>query len=148
MSTDEQITTESGSTYSGNPLDDDLNWIRWRVGDTNPDEWLQTDAEIDAAIDLAANKFDAAVQVCEAIAAKFARLYSVSLSSPGGVNHSNNYAQKYDHYVALAEKIRGETARTVKPVVGGLTLSDKEANAANTDLIPPPFWRGQFDNRG
>lgn len=138
-------TQAGGWNYSGNPADSDLDWVRWRTGDTNAAEPLQSDAELNAAIAETANRTLAAARACDAIAAKFARLYSQSLSSPNGVTHSNNYAQKYEHYVALALAVRAEGAKATSAVAGGISLSDKAANAANLDLVPQPFWRGQFD---
>ena len=46
-------------------------------------------------------------------------------------------------------QLAGREGSVPTPYAGGLTITDKEIDWDNTDLVRPGFYKGQFnDNRG
>lgn len=60
-------------SYDASALEKDLNWVRFRVGDTDSTDAQLDDAEITALISLHQSRELAAVASARAIAAKYAR---------------------------------------------------------------------------
>lgn len=131
-------------TYSGNPSASNLDAVRFLVGDTDSADVQAQDAEISWAITQAATTRGAAAVIAEALAAKYARLTSMSVG-----DLSINYAQRQEQYSALAVKLRSDEAtRGAVPFCGGISQSQKESVEEDSDRVRPAFRRGMHDYEG
>jgi hypothetical protein len=129
-------------SYSGNPQSNDKDKVRFLVGDTDANSPLLQNEEIDYLISSESNIIMAAVAGCLAIAAHFSRLTDESV---GDV--SKSYGQRAEHYRDLAKSLRQRNAEmSVCPYAGGISVSEKQNNAADTDRVSPSFTRELHDD--
>lgn len=129
-------------TYSGDPSSSQRDSIRFVIGDTDVNDQLLTDAEIDYMIATYGVSRHAASESARAIAAKFARLMNRSI---GGL--SADFSAKYRQYLELADKLEaGEELVPVGPFVSGWSKSQKEAVDSDTDREPIFGRKGGMDN--
>jgi len=130
-------------SYSGNPATSAKDQVRFLVGDTNPKEQLLTDQEIEFLL-TTYNQFtiNAAVQACEAIIGKYSRLADETV---GRV--SIQYSQKAKGYMTQMKLLRNRmTMSSAAPYVGGISITDKQQQAANTDRVRPDFSKHMMEN--
>ena len=139
--------------YYTSPSNDDLQLVRWYLGDTvtgddsQVDNPLVTDTEIAFAL---TQKSDP-----KAAAAFCARYASVKLlREPSSVRLLDFAAEAgttakdaADYYLKLAERLEREAVRA-GIYAGGLSIAEKEAARADTDLVQPAFRRGIHDIDG
>jgi hypothetical protein len=138
-------------TYSGDPDSSALDSIRFLVGDTDTNDQLLANEEIswvNKQVSGSTTSTDAIYTVAYrcmlTIASKFSRLADQSVG---------------DMRVSMSQKAKGarEQARelltlaaqeggTPTPYAGGITISDKELDLDNSDLVKPFFRSGQFAN--
>ena len=86
--------------YTGNPETDDRDAVRLMVGDTNNDDLLLSDAEIDYCLKRNKDKVMAAADCAEAIAA-MPRMQQPQAGDSGGPPTT-----RADHYLRLARQLR------------------------------------------
>ena len=86
--------------YTGNPETDDRDTVRLMVGDTNNDDLLLSDAEIDYYLKQSSDKVMAAADCAEAIAA-MPRVQQPQAGDSGGPPTT-----RADHYLRLARPLR------------------------------------------
>lgn len=131
-------------TYSNSPSSSNRDAIRVLLGDTNSSDPLLTDEEI--AFFLAqfpGNIYSAAAMGAQAIAAKYARL--ATEKEVGDLRIE--YGLRHEHFLALSGTLADQSALTPStPYLGGKSISDKEANYEDTDIVQPHFVRNQFDD--
>lgn len=133
-------------SYNGDPTASNRNRVRWLCGDTDPDDKLVGDREIDAALTVhASNVYAAAAEVCDHLARRCAREADRSVSASGGASVSNALSQRSRSYQAMARDLRFQIALSVTPYAGGISRTDKDARAEDSDRVAPAFWREQFD---
>jgi hypothetical protein len=126
-------------TFSYDPsLDTDRDWIRWRTGDTDCDDPLQWDEEIDAAVAQAGNRSEALLEVVDAILAKVARKVD---SKMGKLELS--LSQLYDRLRNLRDEVDAEVRRTIfaSPRMVAHKRSLKETQILDDDRVRPAFRR-------
>lgn len=127
--------------YSGNPADSDKDKVRFLVGDTDTNDRLVEDEEINWALSEYPSVYVAAAEICEAIAAKFARKVDQSV---GDLRIS--FSKQSDQYSKKAAQLRRKSSiLNVKPYAGGISVSDKETVRENSDRVDPSFTRGMDD---
>ncbi len=80
-------------SYDPAALEKSLNWVRFRVGDTDTNDQQVSDEEVSSLIALHDDKFEAAAAAASAISAKYARFPS---------------QEQAELYAELAETIRRE----------------------------------------
>jgi hypothetical protein len=93
-------------TYSGDPNTSAKDEVRFLVGDTDSTDQLVQDEEIGYVLSVHAAvvgsiNYQAAAEVADAIAAKFARKRDRSIGAL-----SDQAEQQYQHYVELAARLR------------------------------------------
>lgn len=136
-------------TYTANPADSDLDWVRWRIGDTDESEPLQSDQEIAAALASESSRSLAAALVCDAIAAQFRKAFAFTVADGAGNNRTEQRQQRVAHYSALAAELRAEYARdgggAGVPFAGGISKADNDSRASNTDRASGSFYLGMQD---
>ena len=131
-------------TYSGNPSSAAKDEVRFLVGDTDTTRQLVTDEEIAYALAQASQRsLYAASIVCRAIAAKAAKEMARTVGSL-----SISYKDRYDQYVALADKLESQAKQNV--VVAPVLLGERYENARDepfvTDIMEnnEPFFGGAY----
>lgn len=138
------------SYLSSGPGSSDRSWVRLRIGDNSSDDQLLQNEEIDLLLDTEGSKYGAAAVAARTIAAKYARRVDRTI---GKLRISMQQASQ--HYFALADKIDDEAMSGAAGSVGmsgmyagGISITEKLSEEADTDRVKPAFTRGQFDNHG
>lgn len=132
-------------TYTGE-LDTPLERVRHLTADTNHADPLLSDAEVSYHLtEQNGDERAAAADACEVIATKLARELDRS-----AIGLSQSPGRSAEFYMRRAEKLREEGQTLAQVFVGGLTLSGKEALAADSDAVQPQFALGMddFDGQG
>jgi hypothetical protein len=136
-------------TYTGLPGTNDIDAVRFLVGDVDPDDKQVGDGEITWAASQEANTTLAAALVCEHLAGRYSREVN---SSSSDLNRA--YATKATAYASKAKTLRlrgtgwlapGVTV-TGKPYAGGISIDDTETIDDDSDRPSPRFDTGDFDN--
>jgi hypothetical protein len=133
-------------SYSGAPSNSDLDEVRFYLGDTDPDDVLLQDEEVQFIIDKwkpvhASNLFNASV-CADMISGHFAR--EVTISADGVSIQMSELQQKFQ---SLATDLRNQNkllnASGVSPDVGGIMFGE-----VYDQSIAPLVWAKQMhDNR-
>ena len=129
------------SGYS--PLTDDLDAVRFLVGDTTSPYQL-SDIEVTFALDQNANIYSAAAICARALAARYARRVDTRFETV-----ESKYSQLRDSYEQLARSLDAQAKRRGglgEPLAGGMSKAEKETVNADTDRVKPYFYDGIFAN--
>lgn len=134
--------------YSGDPTSSDKDAVRFLVGDTDEDDKLVTDDEIEWFLtEFPESPYHAAAEVAESIAAKFAREVT---HSGDGLSYAAEQLQQ--NYAELAERLRRQARRRRRsgmgPYVGGISRRERELADADKDKIPSAFRSEMHDYPG
>ncbi len=129
-------------------LSTDRDRVRFALGDVTSSDPLFTDAEIDGALTTYGSVSASAAMLADGQAAKYARRVTMSIDG-ASVNYSDLAKQWRD----LAARIRAnaviaDSGSIGSPFVGGVSISDMDANQDDTDRNPSRFEVGQFDYPG
>ncbi len=134
-------------SYSGNPASSSLDMVRFLLGDTDTDAELLTDQEIEALLTVYNDDVYATAVACAwSLAGKYARKVDRSV---GDLRIS--YGQTADNFRALATQLENQGATSsegFRPYAGGISISDKQNQDADTDRVVPAFKRGTHDDTG
>lgn len=131
-------------TYSSTSIASNLAKVRLRLGDTNSDDPLLTDEEINHFLsDSAEDIRMGALKACRAIVAKFARTVN---DSAAGINSSKT--SKFQQYKDLLEELQEDVtaSSTATPFVGGISIDRSDDADDDTDFRPHSFGVGMHDN--
>ena len=131
-------------SYSGDPSASDLDEVRFLSGDTDTDEELATDNEINYCIAEAYNNVGAAVLVCEYIAAKYSREVDARVGAAGELNLK--LSQISEQYSLRAQDLKKRLVQYASPWAGSISIDDKQSQEDDTDRVEPMFKRDQFDD--
>lgn len=128
-------------TYDATALDDPINQVRLKLGDTNSGDPQLEDEEIDLFLDEAGSVEGAVRRAALAIASKYSR------QADKWVGDLKILAsQRARAYRELADSLGGVASVYQVPSAGGIRVSDKEEIETDDDLVVPSFRRGMFDN--
>jgi hypothetical protein len=140
-------------TYSGDPASSTKDRVRFLVGDTVVTDEYLTDTEINAVVAGQPVPTWAAAACAEAIAAKLARKCDLTIGAT-----SISLSQRAEAYRDLAARLRaggggllpggdGTGVPTAGAAfVGGLSRTERDSLAADSDLVPPSFGVGIDDH--
>ena len=129
-------------SYSGNPSSSERDAVRFLVGDTDTNDQLLSNEEIDYLTTQHGSVHRIASESARAIAAKFARLMNRSI---GGL--SADFSAKYRQYLELADNLlEKDEIAPVSPFISGFGRSAKEAVELDTDRESTFGRKGQHDN--
>lgn len=141
--------------YGGDPSASDVNAVRFEMGDTDPYAPLLTDQEVDWAIlqetGVAANPNTAVITGANLLRAaarcmlSLARKFAAQADSEIG-SLKLNYSKMADQYAKRAQELFAKAAGLNVPYAGGMSISEKEGFAQDSDAVQPAFTRDQFDN--
>jgi hypothetical protein len=125
-----------------------LDVVRFNVGDTDAEDQLLQDGEIEYLLsDSGDNVLLASARAADRIAAKFARQAAIELG-----DFAEEAQQKAQAYEALADTLRMESSSgsgvgsAPIPRAGGITTDSKDAVEEDTGIVQPRFKRDMFDN--
>ncbi len=122
------------------PTDKDA--VRLNIGDTDINDQLLQDEEIEHYLDEAASVLGASILCAEAIAGKFARGFNQRVG-----DLSADLSKRADAYWKLAEKYRKQLAIVSgAPLVPALSKSQKQSYREDTDRVQPNFAIGMNDD--
>ena len=138
-------------TYGGDPSASALAAIRFLTGDTDTNDQLINDEEIAwtnnqvTGSDTATTAlYEVSYRVMVAIASKFSRLADQSVG-----DLKVDMFQKATNAREPAALLKQQALRegnTPTPYAGGISVSDKEIDEENSDIVQPYFSRGQWTN--
>ena len=138
-------------TYGGDPSASALAAIRFLTGDTDTNDQLINDEEIAwtnnqvTGSDTATTAlYEVSYRVMVAIASKFSRLADQSVGDLKGDMFQK--ATNAREQAALLKQQALREGNTPTPYAGGISVSDKEIDEENSDIVQPYFSRGQFTN--
>lgn len=129
------------ATYGNDPETSPLDKVRFLVGDTDCPTAFLSDQEIEYLLVEEGGPDFAAPCAANAIAAKVARRVT---QNAGGV--SQNLSDLFTHFNTLAKKLLAKANASTTVWAGGLSVSEKQLDRQDQDLIQPYFERGQFTN--
>jgi hypothetical protein len=122
---------------------EDLYTVRDMIGDVRQSDQLLQDQQILAQIAIYSNVFLAAAGCCRSIAAFYGR--DVDLVEGQLKTNWSNRTRMY-RQLAIDLEQRGMSRGGAAAYAGGISLTDKQNNVANTDRTPPQFVIGMFDD--
>jgi len=125
-------------SYSGDPASSDKDAVRFEVGDTDHNDQLLQDGEIEYAISLEPSLLAAAARCCEVLARRFSRQADFRLG-PQAVSAS----QRAEAFAARAKELRTKAASLGGIYVGGI---DRNEERLDRDLRQPAFKRNLMSN--
>ena len=107
-------------TYGNSPSDNvngtyNIDLLRFLIGDTDTDHQLLQDEELDFLISTQSNYYMAAAIAADALTAKFAPSTQEKLG-----DWSQDFQQRYDHFLALSKELRRLAARGITGFFGGM----------------------------
>lgn len=131
------------SYLSSAPGSSDRSWVRLMIGDnTTANEELQ-DEEIDVLLSDQGSKERAAIAAARALGARYARKVDKQV---GRLRISASQTAK--HFFELADQLAQTLAMKAGGAggmyAGGISILDKQTEAADTDRVSPAFARDQF----
>lgn len=138
-------------SYSGDPSTSDKDAVRFLVGDTDTNDQLAQDEEIDWVLTRTRTIEGAAAGVARAIAGLFAREVDGSLE-----DQDFSDSQRREAYLALARTLDAMAQKAPtrsgqnkpKPLITGVRESEMESVREDTDRVRPAFYYGLFDPHG
>ena len=138
-------------TYTGDPAASNKDKVRSLLGDTQfceaGEERLVSDEEIAETLSTEGSPAAAAARWAENLSAYFARKTDRVVSGPGGTTN-DRMGDLTKHFADLALRLWARAAQITPSYAGGISVSDHDAAAANTDRIQGLFRIGMFDNPG
>ena len=130
-------------TYDPTDLSTDLAQVRLLIGDTDTNDQLLSDEEINYFLSVTTTVTGAAILAAQAIQANFSRLADTTVET---VNV--RYSQKADGYAKLVDDLKRQENATsfATPSVMGVSIDAMNVVRADADIVPKEFEMGQFDN--
>jgi len=131
-------------TYSGDPENSGLDYVRFLIGDTIESDQKLLDAEIQFVIFNSTSVEAAAATCARAIAGKFSSRVDERFESI-----ENRFSQAASAYYQLAKRLDQQAKKKNgmgTPIAGGIRVSDMDVADNDTDRVQPEVRRGQFAN--
>lgn len=134
-------------SYSGDPSTSTRNYVRFLISDTDTNDQLFSDEELNYVIsEWDNNAYSAARECAEILIARYSREADSSSKSVGDISVSESYSSKIQHYKELANSIMMRQMRKTppKPWANAQALqstADREVIDYNTD-----FYAGMMGN--
>lgn len=127
-------------SYSGNPSASTKDQVRFLVGDTDTNNQMLSDEEIDWALTQYAAPNACAVFLIDRI------LISGKLVDRKIGDLEISASQQAEQLLAVKRSLKSGASSGALPYAGGISESDRESYKDNTDTVEAPHWEGQFDN--
>lgn len=117
--------------------------VRFTLGDTNPDDFVLDDEELDYILTLSAAVNTASVKACKHA---IARIKQDIDSNGAGI--SVNRSQKIQHFETVLTMLEKDLLGTVSPFLAGASKSERTDLLDNSDWPGVSFEIGQDDYPG
>lgn len=124
-------------TYTG-PANSDSDAVRFLIGDTLSTDPLLSNEEVAWLLSERGGVYPAAIQACETLAAKFARMTDTVVDD---VEVKASQRAKQFRELRADLQRRAALSGGALPYLGGQSISDKQAREDDTDRVPPIFGR-------
>ena len=133
-------------TYSGSPADSTLDRVRFLVGQTSTsDDVLLQDEEITWALSAASGVYNAAALCADSMQSR----YALEADSMSVGQTQISFASRGGRYGQLAARLRQQAILAgVAPYAGGISVSDKDSQADDSDTVFPFATIADMDNPG
>jgi len=131
-------------SYSGDPSSSDRDAVRFLIQDTDTNDQLIRDEEIDWSLTEGGGVYETASMVAGVIAGQFARM--ADRETVGKVSIS--FTQRSQQYRVLAADLKKQAATKSSPIpyAGGISKADVETQELDEDRVKPSIRVGQTDN--
>lgn len=134
-------------TYSGDPSTSTRNEVRFLINDTNANDVLFSDEELDYLIDeWGSNVYEISRACCETLVSRFSRLADSTSKSVGDISLSESYTAKSQQYQDLAKSFFNRRLRKAPPTLFANAESLKSTNDREIDDYNTDFFAGIHDN--
>ncbi len=127
-------------TYSGDPSETDLDYVRFRLGDTDKSEVLLTDEEITGAIGIGSTKEGGAFFAAKALLAKWARTVDTKMGKLE-LKLSQRVAALSGMLTELEEEAK-QGGGLGTPWIAAHSIGRRNAIVDNSDRLEPAFALG------
>ncbi len=128
-------------SYTGDPTSSNRDQVRFLIQDTDSEDQLLQDGEVDFLLLEHPAPQRAAVRACEILMIKFAREVD---SSVGSVREA--CSQRHKQYTELLKTLkRRASIANVAPLAGGIDQLDKDVQERDTNRVRPFFERDTHD---
>lgn len=129
--------------YTNNPRGNPRDAVRLLVGDisTSTASEYQSDVDYDFFISACPNSYSAAALAANSLAAVFGGQGSEKKVGDLSIKRADAA-----YYRDLAKQLQRMSALQSAPYAGGISVSDKATQKADTDQTRPSFERDQFAN--
>lgn len=124
-------------TYGGDPSANDRDAVRFLLGDTDINNQLVQDEEIDWLISQHEDIYWAAAGAAETLSSKYSS--AADSKSADGLSISNNLSQKYTDLASRLRILAASRRRLGKPYAGGLSRKERQLDDADHDLYHGHF---------
>jgi hypothetical protein len=131
-------------SYSGDPSESNKDAVRFFVADTKSEEAFVTDEEVEWCLVQTSNDvYGATAMVARALSAYFSTLADEEIG-PLKFKYAER-AKNYDRLVSKYEKLVSSHTQLSGISCGGIDISDKLSNRADSSLVQPIFVKGITD---
>ena len=130
-------------TYTLDPANNPIDEVRLLIGDTDVNDQLLQDEELQYYIDSYGSGVNAAIPAVKGILALFARFAD---ERTGEVEVK--FHQRVDSYKTLLDDLEDQllTGSVPIPFAGGISKADKDSRNNDTDRVEDQFCTGMNDN--
>lgn len=116
--------------------------VRFLVGDTDTADQMVQDEEINWAITSEGSVFASAALVAETLSGKFSSQVDKSVG-----DLKLKFGDRADRFATLAKTLRARVSLNVRfHTAGAESISSKDVDESDRDLVDPFFRRGMHDN--
>ena len=112
----------------------------------NDDEIAWVNIEVTGSDTATTGLYDASYRCCLIIASKFSRMADKAV---GDLRvDMRQKAKGYREQAAELKELAAREGLVPTPYLGGMTISDRDIDRDNSDMVQPLFWQRQFDDKG
>lgn len=135
------------SYLSSEPGSSNRSWVRLKIGDNDSGTPELQDEEIELLISDEGSKERAAIAAARALGARYARRADKKIGRLS-INASQIAKSFFDLANELEKGLGRKAGGSDGIYAGGISISDKRTEEADSDRVAPAFAKGQFDNPG
>jgi hypothetical protein len=129
-------------SYSHDPSSSDKDAVRFLIGDTNKNDKLLSDFEINYTVSQEGTVLQAAIHCLQNLIV----VYSRHVDSSGN-NRSRAYSQRVQSFrTSLDALLERQAMQGLNVFAGGISKAQKDTQCSDTDRVGPVFTKQMFDN--
>lgn len=129
-------------SYSHDPSTSDKDAVRFLIGDTNSDDKLLSDNEINYVLSAEGTVLQAAINCLQNLIVVYSRQVDTS-----GDNRSKSLSQRVQSFrTALDSLLERQSMQGLNVFAGGISKAQKDTQCTDDDRVAPVFTKQMFDN--